>query len=165
MIFNQVLGNINDINVCTPTHVVIAIGANGGYTKEQLDEMVTSIKTSFPNVFIAIVLFDVMGVNTFNSSENPAKVNKSNEDGYSDMYALQLLVENYITEKEDDKLFTLPFFYVCNPVYSSITNFLSPSGDKTEMLYGWVAKIHIGKKAHYECAYQLYSWINYTMSL
>lgn len=158
-------GNIDSINVCTPTHVVIALGANGGYTKKQLDQMVTSIKTSFPNVYIAIAIFDIMGVNTFKSSENPAKVGKSKDDKYADRYALQLLVENYINEKDDSKVFSLPFFYVCNPVHSSVLNVLSPNSEEIEMLYGWAPKVHIGKKAQYECAYQLYSWINYTMSL
>lgn len=54
-------GNINDINCCTPTHIVIALGANQGVTLEQYQEMIDIIKQEVPNAKIAIAVPDSAG--------------------------------------------------------------------------------------------------------
>ncbi len=54
-------GNLNEIDVCTPTHVLIMLGANGGGTLAQYQELVNIIKTEYPNMIIGITLSDAAG--------------------------------------------------------------------------------------------------------
>lgn len=170
-------GNINDINCCTPTHIVIALGANQGVTLEQYQEMIDIIKQEVPNAKIAIAVPDSAGT-IFPSKYQCVKNDISwNADSYIDnrhnlLFGCQKIVmQNFDNEeKRGENIFALPFFFTFNPLSFSYRECNFPdyefdNSNANKEPYGWLPATHVSVLAHANWAYQLYSWIKYTLTV
>lgn len=169
--------NINDIDVCTPTHVLIALGANGGYTKAQLDEMISIIHTEYPNMIIGIVILDSAG--TYFPSLHPKcgkemAIWNDSQSRHSQQYNLNKLVQiNYANAtNESNKIFYIPFFYVAPSAESGSMRRVNFPDSEIELmndnlyneLFGWYGNTHVNGIGHVNWGYQLYSWLKYTIA-
>lgn len=173
-------GNINDIDVCTPTHVLIMLGANGGGTIEQYRELISIIRTEYPNMIIGITVPDAAG--TYFPSLHPNCTDKMviwNDTGaqgsrHNLLYGLadMLQTEYGNATSETNKVFFLPFYFVQPTAESCAMRKvdLPDSGialTAKNMLndaYGWHASTHVNGIGHLNWAYQLYSWLKYTIA-
>lgn len=178
--------NIGNIRVCTPTHIVVQLGANGGGTVEQYQKIIDTIKSELPDVKIALTISDSMGV-IFPSKYNIIDkrfikwtwLEPSNDSSQSDPYRHRACfgVQKIYNEHFDNDnyksigVYVLPFFFCSNPTY-----FASRLADKPESVVvensgksivptGWYSNIHSDIRAHSNYAYQLYSWIKYTLAI
>jgi len=161
--------NIDVINVCTPTHVLIALGTNGGYTKEQLQEMIDIIKDELPNTIIGITIPDSAGTifPTYYNCQSDM-IRWMSDDNIGERHDLQSSVQEIINEFDSDEyrsqnIYTLPFFFTHNPLSFSTMPIYTPNGEAQLQQFGWKSAVHVSMKAHYDWAYQLYSWIKYTI--
>lgn len=172
--------NINNIDVCTPTHVIIMLGANGGGTLSQWKEMVNTIKSEFPNMIIGIAIPDAAG--TYFPSLHPNcnylctmwKDTGSQGSRHNQQYGLQKMLQEYYgaEEQEENNIFMLPFFFVA-PTAESVALRTVPLPDAEYTLtndnkfydhYGWHASTHVNGIGHINWGYSLYSWIKYTIA-
>ncbi|MGX7627636.1 hypothetical protein ACWOMK_02215 [Bacillus thuringiensis] len=172
--------NINDIDVCAPTHVLIELGTNGGGTIEQYRELINIIKTEFPNMIIGITLSDAAG--TFfpslhpNCSEKMTIWNDTGSQGsrHNQQYDLVSMLQKEFANKqsEDNKIFFLPFYFV-QPTAQSVAMRRVDLPDAGIQLtarnlyndsYGWHASTHVNGIGHINWGYQLYSWLKYTIA-
>ena len=172
--------NIQDIDVCTPTHVVIMLGANGGGTLSQWQEMVNTIKSEFPNMIIGIAIPDAAG--TYFPSLHPncnylcTMWNDTGSQGsrHNQQYGLQKMLQEYYgnEEQEENNIFILPFFFVA-PTAESVAlrtvnlpdaEFALTSNNRFYDHYGWHASTHVNGIGHTNWGYSLYSWLKYTIA-
>lgn len=169
-------GNLNSIDVCTPTHVVIALGMNAGGTLAQYQQMINTIRTEIPDVKIALVVMPVSG--TYFPSLHPNCSQKSvfwnNFDNIvskrNQQYnLLKMFQDNF---SESDNIYILPFFHTtptAEGVASRKSNLID--GEYSSVLdskhiehFGWGANIHTNGLGHINWGYQLYSWIKWTIA-
>ena len=132
-----------------------------------------------PDVIIALSIFDscgtyfpsiYMNINDVYARWNQTTSNAligiyANASRHSEQFLTQKALENFYN-KESENIYVLPFFFVTNPVKSAA--FIIACSDvfnnNTEIPYGWGALYHLNPYAHSECAYQLYSWIKWTLT-
>ena len=171
--------NLQNIDVCTPTHVIIMLGANGGGTLLQWQEMVNTIKSEFPNMIIGIAISDAAG--TYFPSLHPNcdslctmwKDVGAQGSRHNQQYKLQKMLQEYYgtKEQEDNNIFMLPFFFVA-PTAESVALRTVPLPDaeyastnnKFYDHYGWHASTHVNGIGHINWGYSLYSWLKYTIA-
>lgn len=168
--------NLNSIDVCTPTHVVIALGMNGGGTLEQYQQMINTLRTEIHDVKIALVVMPVSG--TYFPSLHPNCSEKSvfwnNFDNIvskrNQQYnLLKMFQDNF---SESDNIYILPFFHTtptAEGVASRKSNLID--GEYSSVLdskhiehFGWGANVHTNGLGHINWGYQLYSWIKWTIA-
>lgn len=172
--------NINNIDVCTPTHVLIMLGANGGGTIDQYRQLIQIIQTEFPNMIIGITLSDAAGtyfpsLHT-NCSDQMAIWNDNGSQGsrHSQQYGLVQMLQNEYANStsENNKVFFLPFYFV-QPTAESFAMRRVDLPDQSIQLvnshlynepYGWYPSTHINGIGHTNWGYQLYSWLKYTIA-
>lgn len=173
-------GNINNIDVCTPTHVLIMLGANGGGTIEQYKELVNIIKTEYPNMIIGITIPDAAG--TYFPSLHPncdEKMTIWNDTGsqgsrHNQMYNLcDMLQKEFCNDTyENQDIYFVPFYFV-QPTAESCSMRKVDLPDAEIKLthnnifnasYGWHASTHVNGIGHINWGYQLYSWLKYTIA-
>ena len=172
--------NINSIDVCTPTHVLIMLGANGGGTLAQYKELVNIIKTEYPDMIIGLTIPDCAG--TYFPSLHPncdEKMTIWNDTGsqgsrHSSMHGLvSMLQEEFCTAAyENQNIYFLPFYFVqptaescsmrkvnlpCSEIRLTHDNIFNAN-------YGWHASTHVNGIGHINWGYQLYSWLKYTIA-
>lgn len=173
-------GNLNDIDVCTPTHVLIMLGANGGGTIEQYKEMVDTIKSEFPDIVIGIAIPDSAG--TYFPSLHPKCDEKCtiwNDTGsqgsrHNQQFGLQKMLQEYYgtEEQENNKIYIVPFYYVAPTAECVSSRFVPmPDNEYSSVMdnefydnYGWHASSHVNGIGHINWAYCLYSWLKYTIA-
>ena len=171
--------NLQNIDVCTPTHVIIMLGANGGGTLLQWQEMVNTIKSEFPNMIIGIAISDAAG--TYFPSLHPNcdslctmwKDVGTQGSRHNQQYKLQKMLQEYYgtKEQEDNNIFMLPFFFVA-PTAESVALRTVPLPDaeyastnnKFYDHYGWHASTHVNGIGQINWGYSLYSWLKYTIA-
>ncbi|WP_088459430.1 hypothetical protein [Acinetobacter soli] len=169
-------GNLNSIDVCTPTHVVIALGMNAGGTLSQYQQMINTIRTEIPNAKIALVAMPVSG--TYFPSLHPNCSEKSifwNDfdnivSKRNQQYNLLKMFQENFTESNN--VFIVPFFHstpTAEAVASRKSNIID--GEYSSVLdskriehFGWGANIHTNGLGHINWGYQLYSWIKWTIA-
>lgn len=175
-------GNINNIDVCTPTHILLMLGANGGGTLEQFTELINIIKFELPNVIIGITVSDTAG--TYFPSKHP-KYNDKRMTMWADISAPQgsrhnqqynlmnMFNTNWGNESsEQENIYVLPFFFVqptvesfsMRPVNLPDYQFTLTSDNLYNDAYGWHPSTHINAIGHTNWGYQLYSWLKYTIA-
>lgn len=184
--------NVNDYDVCVPTHVVIMLGTNGSETASQyvskIQSLIDNIKLDcttygWTQIFISVVLPDCAG--TYFPSKHP-NFDKTiaiwNDNGAQPTrhprlytYVKQWMVDKLSSDTEvADKTFLLPFWWVMPtaesacireiPFAEHTKNYFYNEG-KNYNKYGWYPTTHLNPNAHWSFAYQLYSWIKYTLTL
>lgn len=184
--------NVNDYDVCVPTHVVIMLGANGSETGAQyvskIQGIIDNIKLDcttygWTEIYVSVVLADCAG--TYFPSLHP-NFDKSiavwNDNGDQPTrhprlytYMKQWLEDVLATDTENaDKVYLLPFWWVMPtaesacireiPLAEHTKNYFANQG-KNYNKYGWYPTTHLNPNAHWSFAYQLYSWIKYTLTL
>lgn len=168
--------NLNTIDVCTPTHIIIELGANGGGTLAQYQQLVGRIKDEFPNMIVALVMPDSAG--TYfpslhpNFGEQCTIWNDTGSQGsrHSQQYGLQQMLQAYYDSRENVNEYMLPFFFVA-PTAESVSNRLIgyPENEVgiTDVFhenYGYAASTHVNGIGHANWAYCLYSWLKYTIA-
>ena len=173
-------GNLQNIDVCTPTHVIIMLGANGGGTLSQWQQMVNTIKSEFPDMIIGIAIPDAAG--TYFPSLHPncnylcTIWNDTGSQGsrHNQQYNLQKMLQEYYgtEEQEQNNIFMLPFFFVA-PTAESVALRTVPLPDAEYSItgnnkfydhYGWHASTHVNGIGQTNWGYSLYSWLKYTMA-
>ena len=173
-------GNINSIDVCTPTHVIIMLGANGGGTLAQWQQMVSIIKTEFPNMIVGISIPDAAGTYfpSLHPNCNPLCTiwNDTGAQGsrHNQQYGLQSMLQAYWgdTTREAANEYILPFYYVAPTAESvALRDVHLPDSDIKLMgankfydNYGWHASTHVNGIGQTNWGYALYSWIKYTIA-
>ncbi|NNH78324.1 SGNH/GDSL hydrolase family protein, partial [Acinetobacter sp. ANC 5380] len=171
--------NINSIDVCKPTHVVIALGMNDGGTLAQYKQMIDTIRAEFPEVIIGIVVMPVAGTYfpSLHPNCSPNSIFWNNHDNIiskrNQQYnLLKMLQENYPETEEENNVYVIPFFHTA-PTAESIAGRKSnlPDADYSSALgsqhfehFGWGANIHTNGLGHINWGYQLYSWIKWTIA-
>lgn len=170
------VSNTLSYNVCEPTHIVYHLGANGGGTQEQYEELIGYAQRDFPEVFIALVMNDSMGT-IFPSQYQDADAAKCRwnltDSRHALCYNIQKVYEHFDTDEyKQQKVYVLPFYFVSNPLFFSVRESNLPEydyngGETSKHLHpwGWLPTVHADVRAHSNYAYQLYAWIKYTFSL
>ena len=172
--------NINNIDVCTPTHVVVMLGANdqGNVTLANYQTIVNTIKLEFPNCVVGLATSEFGG--TFFPSQYPMipkEMHFWNHQqaitGHLNQYKVQNFLQGYYDNatQESNGVFLIPFFYSLPPysyAYRTGSNvsqkFNQASENKVMIPYGWGYHVHINGIGHSEWGYQLYSWLKYTIA-
>ena len=173
-------GNINTIDVCTPTHVLIMLGANGGGTLAQYQQLVNYIKTEFPSMIVGIAIPDAAG--TYFPSLHPKCSelctiwNDTGSQGSrkAQQYGLQSTLQSYYdnSTQESQNIYMVPFYYVA-PSAESVAlrktdiidaDFSVLTDNSHFNHFGWHASTHVNGVGHINWGYQLYSWIKYTIA-
>ena len=178
--------NINSIRVCTPTHILVQLGANGGGTYEQYKEIIDTIKSELPDVKVALAINDPMGTIFPSKYEVKDKryikwewLNMDDNSSHHDpnRHKLCFNVQRIYNEHFDNDeykskgVYVLPFFFSAKPTYFASRRADNPESVVVEdsgyniMPSGWYSNIHSDVRAHANYAYQLYSWIKYTLAI
>jgi len=176
------VSDVTIYNVCVPTHININLGTNGITTIAQWQSFIDIIHSEYPNIIIGLSVFDTAGTyfpslhkdydDSFTYwnevSTNPNIGISANSSYHNTQWNTQYNLGNFY-EKESEKIYVLPFFY-CTPSVESATyrKLNTPMDDLllrnyNKIMYGWGGVYHINPLAHGYCAYQLYSWIKWTM--
>lgn len=172
---------LNNIDVCEPTHVLLALGMNDGATVEQYKEMISIIQKEYPNIIIGIGIPDSAG--TYFPSLHPScseectiwndtknHQGSRHEQQYKVMKDIQ--GEFATSDYESKNVYVLPFFYV-TPTAEGVSkrNANLPDAEYNIMQdnnyfehYGWHASTHMNAYGHMNWGYCLYSWIKYTIA-
>ncbi|WP_151867608.1 hypothetical protein [Acinetobacter soli] len=172
-------GNLNTIDVCKPTHVLIALGMNNGGTLAQFQSMINSIRAELPNSIIGIAIPDAAG--TYFPSLHPncskectiwndtgAQGSRKNQQ-YN---LLKTLQDYYGTSYESQNIYLVPFYHV-SPTAESVSfrkvdnlesEYSTVIDTKYKQHYGWNASTHTNALGHIAWGYQLYSWIKWTIA-
>lgn len=179
--------DVNAFDVCVPTHINIMLGANNNETGAQyvakLDALIASIQAEYTEngwgtVKIAVSLFDSAG--TYFPSRHPsfdesiAIWNDTGNQGtrHNNMFTFtKAWLDAKANVNEDTAgVYHLPAYF-CMPTAESAvirevnlpttTNFFG--NEKQVQKYGWHPTVHLNPDAHFSFAYQLYSWIKYTL--
>ena len=160
--------NINKINVCTPTHILLQTGLNdysqvsvSQYIADMI-EFVNTVKAQLPNVKIAISLFpDDPG--TYYPELYP---NISNSTMRYLHDRTRLYIENlYETFKNSNDVDLLPFYFVMPPAESISYRWVQNDiGEKVKVPFGPASNdYHSNGYAHKAWGNQLYAWIKSTL--
>ena len=160
--------NINKINICTPTHILLQTGLNDWsqvsveqYLKD-MDIFVREIKTQLPNAKIAITLF----------ADDPGTFFKELYPNIKDcdMRYLHDKTRPYITAlfehfKDSTDVELLPFYFVMPPAISLSYRWIqSDDGTKVKTPFGPASNdYHANGYAHKAWSHQLYAWIKSTL--
>jgi hypothetical protein len=171
--------NIAEIDACTPTHVLIMLGANGGGTCSEYQELVNIIKSELSDTIIGITVPDAAG--TYFPSLHPNCSDKMviwNDTGsqgsrHAQQHGLtQLLQAEYgNADSEANNVYFLPFYFV-QPTAESCSMRRVDLPDAMIQLtskhifsdsYGWHASTHVNGIGHINWGYQLYAWLKYTI--
>lgn len=175
--------NINEYDVCTPTHVVIMLGTNGGQTTEQYKKMVDDIKSEYPEMIIALAVSDSAGtyfpslhphtgdeLTFWNDSKGGTQAGRHN----TMFTCMKNIIDEFDNEVyENDKVYVLPFYFVqptaesCSMrvIDSLVCEFeIFKESERYISKYGWCPTTHINGAGHATWAYQLYSWLRYTFA-
>ena len=168
---------LNSIDVCTPTHVVSALGLNQNATIEEFEELVNIIKTEYPTMQIGIALCDSSG--TFFPSLHPHTDEKCivwNDTGsrHDKLFKLMDALQSRFCNEEDEAngIYLIPFFFV-SPTAEGVSSRYAPLPDAEMNLtennryyssFGWVSSIHTNGYGHMNWGYSLYSWLKYSIA-
>lgn len=172
---------IDNYNVCTPTHVVLAHGRNDiGYASinkfiENEQKFINAVKAELPNVTIGICTVpDTPG--TFFSERYPKilsdinmRVNRSEHEA----------VKRQLTafdNRENENIYIIPNFFVQPTAWGFMLQDVSLPQSYLE-IEGWQQEEfrrykvlgdgpnnHLGSQAHTAWGYQVYSWLKYVLS-
>jgi hypothetical protein len=165
--------NVNDYDVCTPTHVVIQLGFNDyeGVAIANIRLMVDTIKFEYPGIIVIISSIDASG--TYFSEKYPMfnseSIDMLNDQLHSKMFNLCNAFK--AMEDVDNKIFYCPSYFVQPTAWGvPFRNVDFPENlidnkfqFKTE--HGSGAEYHPNNYAHAAWGYQLYSLIKYTLTL
>lgn len=165
--------DVNAYDVCTPTHVVIQLGFNDAEADfiTNLQLMINSIKSEFPDMIIIISTIDAAG--TYFPYMYPqfdaASVNMLGDGLHNKMFNLTLAVK--ALENVSTKIFYCPNYFIqptawgvafrdvdfpeniANPIFTF------------KKAHGAGNNYHPNTYAHAAWGYQLYSLIKYTLTL
>lgn len=170
---------LNSIDVCLPTHVIIALSMNGGCTLEQYQTMIASIREAAPNSIIGICIPDCEGTYFPSLHENCGYncsywSNSQNESYHIQQQNVQRIITKAYanTESENNNIYVLPFLFVTPPAESVSNREINlPDGEynilksnKFVDAYGWMPNVHTNAYGHMNWGYCLYSWIKYTIA-
>ena len=165
--------NINTIDVCTPTHIVISLGHNDfarhsvELFKSYLVEMINSIREELPNVYIIITLSPPI-IGAWNPELYPSYENIPTPLHIERYYENANYWIEYFRDYDEigNKTFLLPNYYV-TPTAEGFKNieYIDGAGNKKYIPYGDGISIHPNYKAHANWGYQLYSLLKYINTL
>ena len=160
--------NINTINVCTPTHVLLQTGLNdwSQVSVEQylrdMDIFVREIKSQLPNAKIAITLFpDDPGTYFRELYPNIKDCDMRYLHGKTRDH-IAALFEHF---KDSTDVELLPFYFVMPPAVSLSYRWVqNDDGTKVKAPFGPASNdYHANGYAHKAWAHQLYAWIKSTL--
>lgn len=169
--------NLNTIDVCDPTHFIIALGFNNSVTLEQYNQFINTAKSEFPNIIIGIMVLDSAG--TYFPSLHPncdSKCTIWNDTGsqgsrHSQQYNLQKIVLENLNSRESENIYVIPTYYVA-PTAEAVSNrecdlpdaeYNTINNNKFRSNFGWHASTHVNGLGHSNWGYALYSWLKYTI--
>lgn len=177
LFIGSMVSNTLAYDVCEPTHVFLAYGNNAAITKNEYNSFISYVKASFPNAIIGLGITKVSG--TFFPSQYPNMANVSLWDTYmqaESYWRKQKACQDVLDEIANDttyekkNVFVIPLYYV-NPSADAISAMKinepyrdSEDGEDTYLAKGQHPDVHVGGKAHAAYAYQLYSWIKWTIA-
>lgn len=162
--------NVNEWDVCTPTHVVINLNHNTSLEnyKNNITTIINSIKKEYPNMIIIIMSIDETG--TFFPLEYPNYDSKLIRIGY--LHQKNIDIYKYVkenVENENNKTFVCSGHIVQPSVESFPTlNYLFPEDSSNHFngkSLGSGPNYHPNNHAHSAWGYQLYCLIKWTSIL
>ena len=173
-------------NVCEPTHVLIQLGYNQLYNTTgetrnnylaQLNQMITTIKEEYPDIYVLLSLPDTAG--TYYPELFPEYIGESD-----DIYSLDFMNGTaksahdkiaYMNKDlmeiadEDNKIYYVPTYFASPLCYGASIReisevcYLSNGKNKSFVQEGGLPYLHPNNAAHANWAYQIYSLIKYTL--
>lgn len=174
---------LNNYDVCTPTHVMIKLGGNGGVPTDasKYNQLISYIKADLPNVIIGVGEQD--DATTIFPSLYPYCTGKiiewesnGKEKGsrHERFYAINKILQKEYSnaESESNKIYYVPLYYVVPPVKSAYMRLIkSPECDidfSTDAniiidACGWHPVTHLNGIGQINMGYQLYSWLKWTL--
>lgn len=180
--------DVNAFDVSLPTHIVIMLGANGNDTSAQfitkLNTLISTIKQEYVDnswgaVKISFNVFDSAG--TYFPSKHPkfddsiCFWNDLTLSRHARMYGInkEYMAVNLVTDNEDATgVYHLPAYWTMPTAESAVVRQINLPNSRNYfnnndvfVKYGWVPTVHLNPDAHWSFAYQLYSWMKYTLSL
>ena len=183
------VGDYLDGLVCEPTHVLIQLGYNEAYSSNgttrntylaNLQTMINTIRTEYPDVIILLSLPDCAG--TYYPEDYPNYAGFSNDINFGldmtkglckDWHDKFAFMNNDLMSLEDvaNNIFYVPSYFVspcCEQAPSRVSNEISylangSNSNKHYSMIGWMPYQHPNNAGHSSWAYQIYSLIKYTL--
>lgn len=173
--------NINNIELCEPTHVVISLGMNVGGETSQWVQMVETIKSEYPNMIIGIATLDVAGTmfpSLYPDCDetctiwNDPKIESTTSSAdavkrHNDKMELTARLQNefFNSSYETRGVYFIPTFWV-GLTAEGVGMLERPLADgrSIKTTYGVLPYIHSNGHTHMMWGYQLYSWLKYTLA-
>ncbi|WP_432712588.1 hypothetical protein [Pedobacter sp.] len=169
--------DVNAYDVCRPTHIIFATGANDSITYDWLGTMKTLvglIKAEYAANGWGAVTVGVSPPDTAgtifpslypNTPESMYAWNNADDDPgrHERMWKFTNDWLNDTTYSEDiDRVFFIPMFFTMPPISAAYRNTPLPNGELVKTPYGWLPKTHPDANAHAHWGYLLYSFFKYT---
>ena len=173
LLIGSLITNTNAFDVYTPTHIFEFMGTNSALTSANLTTFINACKSAFPNVIIGIGQPHFAGTYFPSLYPNIPKSAVWDNGESGNQIASQALLSSIFDNStyEAQKVFVLPTYFV-NPAALSCgtyksnepySEFIEAGGDigipKGQNMYQ-----HVGGHAHAAYAYQIYSWIKWTIA-
>ena len=181
----QLVNDVNSVNVCEPTHVLIQLGYNQIYSSEgsgrdsylfDLRTMINTIKEEYPSVIIMLSLPDTAGgystAEEFVDEGNDIYSidwTKGSSKSAHDAFAFMNL--DLMSICDEQNVFYVPSFFASPCEYGAASResddfaFIASGNNaqKLRILADGLPQLHPNNVAHASIGYQVYSLIKYTL--
>ena len=160
-------------DVYKPTHVFLFMGTNGQYSQEELDKFIAGIRTAGEDIVIGVGCPHYAG--TYFPSDYPNFIDCEHWTlGESpQQIVLQKMLNGLDASAYEakgvyfiDTFWTNPAAYAtpCAPINEPASAFAGDATFKIYRPFGQGANVHVSSYAHAAYAYQVYSWIKWTIA-
>ena len=168
----SLVSNIMTHDVFKPTHVFLFMGTNGGYTQAQLDGFINGVKEVDESIFIGVGLPHWGGTTFPSKYKNFIDCETWTLGEHESQYKTQeLLSSQNRAAYESRGVYFLDTYFVTPGVLSAPCGVISEPFTKYDDGFGKIyrpfgqgANLHVSSYAHAAYAYQVYSWIKWTIA-
>lgn len=164
--------NINSIDVCTPTHVTIELGENERWwytvtaeqTCDDIEKLYEIINTEYPDIKIGFVNPRYLGVFYPEKWFDMGICGVMSVAGNTFKYDMNKIMQERLGSLDTQtKNYFLPCYYVQSPLYREKTRYDISLLNNKEVILGGTDNNHPGLLSYWSMAYQVLSWIYYTL--
>lgn len=161
---------LDSIDVCLPTHIVISFGKNdvSQFGVEafitNLQQFIAAAKAEIPTVKIGISIpFDLCG--TYFKERYPEFKEISDLNSSRTEYDTAKAIINAFSNKQKENVHLIPFYFCMPTAYSyNLQDISTFGGEKYLRPITGNSEKNISTRAHKECGYQMYAWLKYSMT-
>lgn len=168
----SLVSNVMAHDVFKPTHVFLFMGTNGGYTQAQLDGFINGVKEVDESIFVGIGLPHWGGTIFPSKYKNFIDCETWTLGEHESQYKTQALLGAQDRNVYESRgVYFLDTYFVtpgalsapCGVISEPFTKYDGDFG-KIYRPFGQGANVHVSAYAHAAYAYQVYSWIKWTIA-